>query len=140
MADFVKTIIPSLATKVPCNGHRVSGLVAGEDIAAGDPCYIKSDGLVYRSNGTADDATAKVHGWATIAYTSGMTVTLYYNCHIAYGPSTATPGAPLYVGTTPGKLSTVATTGGKAAAAYVDWIASGESTPHAVIFALRNTY
>lgn len=141
MGAFLKTIQPSLATKLPCGGHRTSGkLYAGEALAAGNPCYIKNDGLVYNSNGTAADAAAKVDGWATVDYAAGMPVTLYFNVHLAYGPSTATSGQRLFVSATVNQLDTAATTGGTAAVAVVDYIANDESTPHAVIYAMRSTY
>jgi hypothetical protein len=139
MAAFLKTISPSLATKLPCNSHRLT-LTAGEDIAAGDPMYIKSDGLWWRSNGTAATAPAKVQGWATVAAKAGSPVTGYWNVHLAYGPSTATPGASLFVSATLGQLDTAATTGGTAAVATVDYISQDGSTPHAVLFVTRSTY
>lgn len=140
MPAYLKVITPSLATKLPCNAHRTSGLVAGEAIAAGDPCYIRNDGLALRSNGTAATAAAKVDGWATVDYATGMPMTLYYNCHLSYGPGNAVPGTRLFVSATLGQLDTAATTGGTAAVAVVDYLATGESTPHAVIFAMRSTY
>lgn len=140
MASYLKTITPSLAENTPCNAHRLSGLYAGEAIAAGDPCYIKSDGLVWRSNGTAATAPAAVHGWATVPSMAGSPVTLYWNVHISYGPANATPGAKLYVSATPGQLDTAATTGGTAPVATVDYISQDGSTPHAVIYAMRSTY
>src|SRR5690348_7953791 len=100
MADFLKTIVPSLATKLPCGAHRSNNLFAGETIGAGDPCYIKSDGTVWRSNGTATGAAAQVDGWAPVDYVAGMPVTLYHDVELAYGPSTATPGTKLYVSAT----------------------------------------
>lgn len=140
MAAFLKVIVPSLATKLPCDAHRTHNLFAGEAIAAGDPCYIKSDGLAWRSNGTAATAPAKVDGWATVDYAVGMPVTLYHNVHLSYGPSTATPGARLYVSATLGQLDTAATTGGTAPVATVEYIAADESTPHAVLFVTKSNY
>jgi hypothetical protein len=92
---------------------QISGDVfAGEDLAAGDACYIKqSDGLVYRSNGTAATEPASFDGMTPKAYLSGAAVTLY-------GPGTKfeyatgmTPGIRLYLGATAGRLDTGATTG-----------------------------
>jgi hypothetical protein len=139
MAAFAKTIVPSLATKLPCNAHRLT-LPAGEAIAAGDPCYIKSDGAIWRSNGTAATAPAKVDGWATLPALAGSPVTIYWNCHLSYGPSTATVGARLYVSATLGQLDTAATTGGTAPVAKVDYICNDGSTPHAVLYVMQSTY
>jgi hypothetical protein len=55
-------------------------------------------------------------------------------------PSTATPGASLFVSATLGQLDTAATTGGTAAVATVDYISQDGSTPHAVLFVTRSTY
>lgn len=141
MAAFVKTVVPSLATKLPCDAHRSHNLFAGEAIAAGDACYIAASGLVFRSTGAAATAPAKVDGFAQMAYTTGMPVTLYHYVHIAYGPSTAVPGTRLFLsGTTAGGLDTVASAGGTAPIAIVDYIATDETPPHAVIFAMKSTY
>ena len=58
MAAISKSGTPSLSTAIPPTTNSLSGLYAGEAIAAGDACYIKtSDGKVYRSIGTAANAT-----------------------------------------------------------------------------------
>jgi hypothetical protein len=140
MPAYLKTIVPSLATKLPCGAHRTHNLFAGEAITAGDPCYIAADGTARRSTGAAATAAAKVDGWATIDYATGMPVTLYHHVHIGYGPATAVPGTRLFVSATLGQLDTAATTGGTAPVAVVEYIATGESTPHAVIYATKSTY
>lgn len=140
MASVAKTITPSLATKLPCGAHRSHNLFAGEAISAGDPCYIKNDGLAWRSTGAAVAAAAKVDGWATIDSAAGMPVTLYHGVQLAWGPATLTPGTRLFLDVTAGSLSTTATTGGTGAVAIVDYIAGDESTPHAVIHAMKSTY
>jgi hypothetical protein len=77
MAAVAKSGTPSLSTRNPCPGHYVgSNLLTGEAISAGDPCYVKSDGKVWRSIGTTADAAAKVDGWAAGAAASGEAVTL----------------------------------------------------------------
>lgn len=98
---------------------QAAGLVAGEDIDTAAPCYIKaSDGKVYMSNGTADDAAAKVHGFSYQACKAGAAVTLALpGARFRYGAS-LTPGAALYVAATKGRLDTAVTTGGKTPIAY----------------------
>jgi hypothetical protein len=139
VAAFAKTITPSLADKLvpPCNKLT---LLAGEDIAAGDPMYIKTDGLWWRSNGTAATAAAKVHGWATLPAKAGSPVTGHWNVHLSYGPNTAVLGSTLFVSATLGQLDTAATTGGTGAVATVDYISNDGGTPHAVLFVIRSTY
>lgn len=118
MALIAKSGTPSLATLTPDHSCQVgSGLLAGEAIAAGDVCYIASDGTVMRSNGTAATAPAKADGIAPVAADSGGAVTLYRNVEMHYG-SGLTPGARYYVGATAGRLDNAATTGGTAPVAF----------------------
>jgi hypothetical protein len=141
LAAYLKTISPSLGEKLACNAHFLAaGLKAGEAIAACDPCYIKTDGTIWRSNGTAATAAAAVHGWALRDAVAGSPLTLGWNIHLPYGPGTATPSTKLYVSATPGQLDTAPTVGGTAPVAVVDYISNDGSVPHAVIFAMRSTY
>lgn len=111
MALISKSGTPSLASPHPTGGDVLRGLKAGEAIAAGDVCYIASDGSVMRSNGTAADAKA-VGAWIAAGdASSGEAITCYKNVSMHYG-SGLTPGAPYYVGATAGRLDTAATTGG----------------------------
>lgn len=117
MSDISKSGTPSLSTVLPDASHKISGLLAGEAIAAGDCCYVKSDGKVWRSNGTNNDAAAKCDGFAAMAAAVGEAVTLVFDVNMNYG-SGLTPGARYYVSTNAGLLSTTATTGGTAAVAF----------------------
>jgi hypothetical protein len=115
--SLLTKVSPSLSTRLPSDEHAISGLLAGEDIAIGDACYIKSDGLIWRSNGTTlNAAAAKVDGFAARAALSGQPVTLYHGVNFNYG-SGLTPGARYYAGATAGRLDTAATTGGTGAVA-----------------------
>ncbi len=111
MALIAKSGTPSLASPLPTGGDLVRGLKAGEAIAAGDVCYIASDGTAMRSNGTAATAPAVAVGIAAGDAGTGEAVTLYKNVSFHYG-SGLTPGAPYYVGATAGRLDDAATTGG----------------------------
>ena len=90
----------------------LSALTAGEALDALAPCYIAADGMVYMSNGTNADAAAKCLGFAPKAYAAGAAVTIYGPGTRAEYGSGLTPGAPLYVAATAGRLDTAATTGG----------------------------
>lgn len=86
-------------------------LIAGEDLLAAAPCYIKaSDGKIYMSNGTSANEAAGCDGFTPKTYKAGATVTLY-------GPGTKFEYATgmtigiLYIGATKGRLDTAATTG-----------------------------
>lgn len=119
MATLTKVGTPSLTTIIPDGANRVgSNLKAGEALGACDPCYIKSDGKVYKSDGTAANAAAKCHGFSGMAADAGQPVTLYDGVDFRYG-SGLTPGTPLFVSATAGALDDAATTGGTGLVGYV---------------------
>lgn len=119
MAAVAASGTPSMCTTVPCPAHQITGLKAGEAITAGMPCYIKgSDGKVYKSDGTAANAAAKVDGWAAETCAIGEAVTLYWGVNFRYGAA-MTPGTRLFLATTAGTLVDAATTGGTAPVAFV---------------------
>lgn len=100
MAVIAKVGTPSLCTDTPCDANRIGPLPVGENIAAGDPCYIKSDGKWWKSNGAAGQTTAaEVDGWAPTAalVAQRQTLTCYRNVNFRYG-SGLTPGASYFLG------------------------------------------
>lgn len=108
-----------MSSVLPGQNDTVSGLKAGEALGAGDACYVKSDGLVWRSTGAAANAAAKVRGFAAEACAVGEAVTLYHDVNFRYG-SGLTPGIDVYLsGATAGGLDTAASTGGTAPIGYV---------------------
>lgn len=113
MAEIAKSGTPSLGTLLPDPGsNKLPPLYAGEALAAGDACYINAAGTVFRSNGAAVAAAAKVHGYAAMACSSGDAVTLLFNVSFRYGAG-LTPGASYFLsGTVLGGLADVASTGG----------------------------
>jgi hypothetical protein len=142
VAEIGKFVTPSLATKLPCDAHRTHNLFPGEDLAAGDACYISATG-VRRSTGAAAAPAAKVDGFVMIDYkvAGNQPVTLYHGVEMAYGAATLVPGTRLFVsGTVVGGLADAASTGGTAPVATVQYIATLEGTPHAVIFVTKSTY
>lgn len=97
---------------------NISGLRAGADLTVGDACYIKSDGLVWPSNGTAANAAAVCDGLATRTAKVGQPVVLLARgTRFRYGTG-LTPGARYFVAATAGRLDTAATTGGTVAVAF----------------------
>lgn len=120
MAAVAKSGTPSLCSQTPGREHQISGLKAGEAIAAGDACYVKAaDGLVWLSTGAAANAAAKVRGFAFAAAQAGEAVTLYAGVNWNYGAA-LTPGTDLFLSAaTAGALSDVATTGGTAPIGFV---------------------
>jgi hypothetical protein len=117
MAAIAKSGTPSLSTPTPGPEHRITGLIAGEDLAAGDPCYIKSDGLVYLADGVAVAAAAKVDGYPMAAAQAGEAVSLYFGVNVRYG-SGLTPGKRVYLASG-GGLADAASTGGTAPIGFV---------------------
>ena len=118
MADIAKSGTPSLASVLPGQNDQHAGLLAGENIAAGDACYIKNDGKVWRSTGAAANAAAKVRGFALEACNAGEACTIVFDVVFRYG-SGLTPGADYFLsGATAGALADAASTGGTAPIAY----------------------
>jgi hypothetical protein len=118
MADIAKSGTPSLAS-VTNQVNSLAGLLAGEAIAAGDACYIKSDGKVWKSTGAAANAAAEVHGFAAQAASSGEAVTLVWDVRIRYGAG-LTPGAKFYLsGAVAGAIADAPSTGGVAPIGFV---------------------
>lgn len=122
MAAISKSGTPSLATLEPGYEHQIP-CVAAEDIAAFDACYISgvaSNGQpkATRSDGTAATAAAKVRGYAAAAAKSGEAVTLYDKVRVRYGAG-LTPGGNVFLMSTPGALSDVATIGGTAPLGHI---------------------
>lgn len=118
MATLTKVGTPSISTTTPCPAHHISGLVAGEAIAAGDLVYIHSGGTVRKTNGTSANAAAKVDGIALQAAAIGEGVSMYFDVNVRYG-SGLTPGARLYASATAGAIDDAATTGGTAPIGFV---------------------
>lgn len=111
MAAVSKSGTPSLATVLPPAANKLT-LIAGEAIAAGDACYVKSDGKLWLSTGAAANAAAVVDGFALSAAAAGEAVTVAHGVRLEYG-SGLTPGAGYYLsGTTAGGLVDAASTGG----------------------------
>jgi len=105
MADIDKAGTPSLSSVTPPQNDFVSGLLAGEDIEAGDACYIKAaDGKVYLSSADSTDDEQQVVGYATTDADSGEAVTLAENVNFNYGEE-LNPGADVYLSTTPGAIA-----------------------------------
>lgn len=119
MADIAKSGTPSVSTLgLDPGSQKLPTLLTGEAIAAGDACYIKNDGLIYRSTGAAANAAAKVRGFAPTKANSGESLTLVHSCVFQYG-SGLTPGADYFLsGATAGALADAASTGGTAPIAY----------------------
>lgn len=92
---------------------QITGLIAGEDLLAVAPCYIKtSDGKVYMSNGTAVNEAAEVVGFCPRATKSGQPCTLFgHGACFRYGTFSGQAGDRLYLAATAGRLDTAATTG-----------------------------
>lgn len=116
MALLARASDASVDASTAMFAEQISGLVAGEAIDACAACYIKaSDGKVYMSDGTADDAAAKVDGFSAQAAAAGQGVTLFgRGIRMRYGTG-LTIAALYYLAATAGRLDTAATTGGTTA-------------------------
>lgn len=113
MADIAKSGNPSVSS-VTNQVNSFAGLLAGEGIGAGDACYIKSDGNIWKATGAAANAAAQVYGYAMQAATIGEAVTLCWDVRIRYGAG-LTPGTKVYLsGAVAGAIADAASTGGTA--------------------------
>ena len=120
MAEVTKGVTPSVSTPVPRPPDFIVGLLAGEDIAAGDAVYLKNDGKIWKASGAAANAAAKVIGFATNAASAGEAITVARvnsGVMIGYKPlvsgNDVAPGTGLYLsGTVAGGLADAASTGG----------------------------
>ena len=114
MAAVAKSGTPSISSMGLDDGsQKLPALIAGEDVAGGDACYVKNDGTIWRSNGTSANAAAKVRGYAPTAAKAGEPISLVFNVAFNYG-SGLTPGADVFASTSAGALVDAATTGGTA--------------------------
>lgn len=113
MAEAPKVGVPSYCSLTPPQSATIAGKTAGEAIAAGDACYIKtSDGLVYKATGAANDAAAEVAGFAFAAASAGEAVTLVTEGNFRYHATTFAYKKLYLSGTVAGGLADAASTGG----------------------------
>lgn len=118
MAEIAKSGVPSVSTPTPDASHRLSGLISGDTIGAGDACYVNSAGAVMRATGAAANTAAQVHGWAAQAAAVGESITLLFNVGVRYAAA-LTPGTRYYLsGTVAGGIADAASTGGTAPIAF----------------------
>jgi hypothetical protein len=103
MAAVTKGSNVSLCTPLPNDSNKIGPLLVGEDIAAGDACYIKtSDGKIYRSVGSAAAAAAECDGFAPVAalVAQRQTLSLFHDVNMNYAASGLSPGTYLWLSTT----------------------------------------
>lgn len=124
MADILRVagLVPSIASYLPDAHCKITGLLAGQAIAAGDACYIASDGTIMRSTAVAADAAAKVRGFALIPTDAGEAVTLFNWIEIRYA-NAMTPGANVYLsaatGANSGRIADATSTNAPTACGFV---------------------
>lgn len=120
MALVTRAADASVDASTAMFSQQLTGLMAGEDLDAVAPCYIKaSDGLVYMCNATAATEPAKCYGFTPRAVKSGQPVTLFgVGTRFRYSAAGLTPGANYFVGATAGRLDTAATTGDAVGVAF----------------------
>lgn len=126
MAEVTKTGTPTPSNPLAVANNSITGLLAGEALAAGDAVYLKgADGRVWKATGAAANAAAKARGFAAKAADAGFPCTvLTRGVHLAYGPLVSAvavaAGSDLYLsGTVAGGLADAASTGGTTPIAYV---------------------
>ncbi|MBA2449714.1 MAG: hypothetical protein H0V51_16960 [Chloroflexi bacterium] len=119
MTEITKAGTPSVSSALTLPANRINGLLAGEDIAAGDACHIGGNGKAYRSIGAIVDEAADVRGFAAGEASSGEAVTLAFDVTMRYGAA-LTPSDTLYLsGTVRGGLANSPSLGGTEPVAFV---------------------
>ena len=112
MSLVARATTPSMDASTGMFAPQITGLIAGEDLLAGAPVYIKSsDGLVYMSNGTAANEAAEIVGFTPRAVKSGQPLTVFGKGTRFNYATGLTPGDKYYIGATAGRLDTATTTG-----------------------------
>lgn len=119
MALIARDSAASMDASTGMFAQQLTGLVAGENLDAVAPCYIKTaDGKLYMSNGTALNEAAEFVGMTPHARLAGEAVTVFgIGARFHYSASLLSPGDKYFVGATAGRLDTAATTGGTVAIA-----------------------
>lgn len=119
MAEIEKVGTPSVLSPLTLAGNRINGLPAGEDIAAGDACYIHTSGRAHRSSGAAAGEAADVRGFAAAPARRGEAVTLVFDVTMSYGAGLP-GGESLYLSeTVAGGLADAPSPGGAQPVAFV---------------------
>lgn len=92
---------------------QVSHRITAVDVPGGCiPLRMHTDGLLYLATAAAANANARVFGWSTRPSKAGQTNTVYgLGAVMKYSDGNLTPGQILYLGETPGTLSSIATIG-----------------------------
>jgi hypothetical protein len=113
MADITKdTTRVGMDAATGMYSGQISGKLAGEAIAKGDACCIKSDGKVWKADASAADELARFVGLAPDAAAVNEAVSVYSAPSVwDYAAGTLTPGAPIYLSATAGALADAAGTG-----------------------------
>ena len=119
MAEIARMGSPSVSSALTLAGNRLNGSLAGEDLAAGDACYLSDDGKVYRSIASSTGAASDVRGFAEADTTRDEPVTLAFDVTMHYGQGLP-QGRSLYLsGTVPGGLADSPSSGGTEQVAFV---------------------
>lgn len=111
MATLTRASV-SVDTSTAQFASQIPDLVAGEALTAGDWVYIKSDGKIWKTDGTAANAASATIGMVAKSYAVGRAVTVFgVGTRFRYSTG-MTPGARYFNSATAGALDTAATTGG----------------------------
>lgn len=122
MAQITKNGSPSISSTLPPQNQTIVGYCVGEDIGAGDACYIDpTTRLILRCDGSANDGIKnRVLGFAAKDALAAQVepLTLYTQCTWGYGKN-LTPGPVFLSGSVNGGLADAASAGGLAPCGYI---------------------
>lgn len=106
MALITKSSVVDIDVNTAKRLPPISPLTAGEDLAAGAPCYQQSDGEVYECVSTVTKwGEAEFLGFTPIAYLENEVVTLFGKGLRLNYASGMTIGQQLWISATAGRLS-----------------------------------
>lgn len=107
--DISNDTTPQLGGNLDINDKAITEeLTAGENVADGDLCYLKSDGKMWKADASAEStsSTTLAMATATISADDSGTFLIYGN----YTSSSLTAGSIYYVSETGGEITTTAPT------------------------------
>lgn len=133
MAEVAKVGVPSLSTPLPPDSCRIGPYQLGEDVGGGDACYIKSDGTIWRSDGTTADTILAPAAPAVATASSGGTILAAgYQVAVSYitpsGETTPSLATPIITTGTTSTITVTSPSASSPATAYRVYISQPDGT------------
>src|SRR5712691_3576138 len=118
MAEIAKVGTPTVVSRLILAHNRIEGSRAGEDVAAGDACYINDSGEVCRATGASAGGAAEVRGFAAAGAACGAAITLVFDVTMSYGEDMPSTDGLYLSAIVPGGLADCPSPGGNRPVAF----------------------